>query len=393
MNSSQGALGLAQRLLTQSEGGTLATLKVLRELAEGFGAEGAGLVEASGASAGLRQRLRPGEPALPWTSQPILLLDAADSPSPTLLEHEGHRFLCCPAGADRVLWLEAPVSTSWTAEEQSALAVVGLALAQSRARTEPADSPRTGQVRLEDAVLVARRLAHIYSNVLTSIFGFVEMGLTQAPANSALKRYLDVAFRGAQQGVALTQRLRLLGCKATASAVGASLPPVLARSLGRRSIPGRDVEEILDLPADLPPLALSTEQLTAVLDSLLDNAHEALEPAGGKVLISARLVQPTEEEVRETWGRMARGVYLRLDVTDSGPGMGADARARLFRQPFFTSKPRHHGLGLTIVHSIVSSQQGGLCLIHPPAGGLTARVFLPTFNPTASRETHERRTR
>ena len=75
---------------------------------------------------------------------------------------------------------------------------------------------------------------------------------------------------------------------------------------------------------------------------------------------------------------------VRISVTDTGPGLGAETKRLLFRQLFLTTKPRHHGLGLIIAHSIVSSQQGGLMLIEPPGGGLTARVFLPVFDPTAA---------
>jgi signal transduction histidine kinase len=247
------------------------------------------------------------------------------------------------------------------------------------------------QQRLEDTVLVARRLGHIFSNVLQSIYGFVEMSLTQVPLDSTVKRYLDIAFRGAQQGVNLTQRLRLLGCRATASATGVSLLPALSRQIGRRRTPERPVEEILDVPADLPLLALSTEQLVAILDVVLDNAHEALERAG-RVDITACVVEPTADEIRQTWGRMSPGTYVRLDVKDSGPGLGAEARQRLFRQPLFSTKPRHHGLGLTIVHSIVSAQEGGVCLLDPPSGGLTARVYLPVYlAPIAPSAVAERR--
>ncbi len=232
------------------------------------------------------------------------------------------------------------------------------------------------QQRLEDAVLVARKLAHVYSNVLTSILGFVEMSLTQVPPGSTVKRYLDVAYCGTQQGVALTQRLRLLGCRATPGAVGVPLLSILAHQVGRRNTPERQVEEVFDVPGDLPLLALTDEQTTAILESLLDNAHEAIEKAG-KVVVTARVAVPDEDERRRAWGRLGQGLFVRLDVSDDGVGLDDEARARLFHQPFFSNKPRHHGLGLAIVHSIVSAQGGGLCLLDGPGRGLTVRMYLP----------------
>jgi signal transduction histidine kinase len=239
------------------------------------------------------------------------------------------------------------------------------------------------QQRLEDAALVARRIAHTYSNVLTSIVGFVEMSLSQAPPGSTIRRYLDVAFRGAQQGVLLTQRLRLLGSRVTDAAKGVALQPTLTRQLGRRTSTERTVQEHLDVPPELPAVALSSDQLTAVLDALLDNAHEAL-TQDGHVHVRARLVEPTFEEICQARGRMRPGEYVRLDVCDSGPGLSPEARQRLFQQMFFTTKLRHHGLGLTIAHSILSGQQGGLSLLDNPAGGLTARVWLPVHDASAA---------
>jgi C4-dicarboxylate-specific signal transduction histidine kinase len=86
-------------------------------------------------------------------------------------------------------------------------------------------------------------------------------------------------------------------------------------------------------------------------------------------------------------------MYVCLDVTDTGPGLGPETRLRLFRQPFFTAKPRHYGLGLTILHSIVSAQQGGIMLFELPTGGLAARVYIPILNTTAAHDSaSERRT-
>jgi signal transduction histidine kinase len=240
----------------------------------------------------------------------------------------------------------------------------------------PPDPEQTSQQRLEDAVLVARRLAHLYSNVMTSILGFTEMALGQLPGSSTARRSLDVAFRGAQQGVGLTRRLHLLGCKAAKETQGVPLKPVLSRQLGRRASPGKEVEEIVDVHDSLPLIALSQEQLSAVLESLLDNAHEAVETEG-RVVISARGATLRPDELAGLMGRPQAGACVCLEVADSGTGMSPEANLRLFREPFFTSKPRHHGLGLTIVHSILSVQQGGFCLTRNPAGGTVARAYLP----------------
>ncbi len=368
-------LALAQRILTETIAFSLSS--VLHDLMDVFQAGGAGLADTAPGGRTLRERREPGEPALPWAGKPIELANVAESLTPLVLGGKELCCLCASAGADRVLWIETSSETPWGQEESAALDLAAQVLGRRLGREEFGRN-RAGQQRMEDAVLVARRLAHVYSNVLQSIFGFVEMSLSLAPAGSTLRRYLDVAYRGAQQGVSVTERLRLLGCQATASSLGASLLPALARQIGRRKTPERPIEELVDMPADLPAMNLSTEQITAIFDALLDNAHEALE-RGGRIVIAARVVSPTPDEVRQTWGRMTPGTFVRLEVTDTGPGLSPETRLRLFRQPFFSTKPRHQGLGLTIVQSIVSGQGGGVSLLDPPSGGLTARVYLPVF--------------
>jgi CheY-like chemotaxis protein len=77
------------------------------------------------------------------------------------------------------------------------------------------------------------------------------------------------------------------------------------------------------------------------------------------------------------WGNVAPGPHVCVEITDTGRGLGPDAQARLFRELFFTNKPRHRGLGLATVYGVLRCHRGGFCLAARPGGGVTARVYLP----------------
>lgn len=235
------------------------------------------------------------------------------------------------------------------------------------------------QHRLEDAVHVARQMAHVYSNILTSVVGFLELSLQQIPPTSALKRYLEIAFQGAQQGVAFTQRVRHIGCKAAAPRGGTPLHGLLQGLAGKHTTLEKKVTEVFQLEDDLPPVDISGEQLHAVLTALLDNAHESLD-GPGEVRVKGTVEDLVEENLGELWGTPQPGRHVRLDVRDTGRGLNADARAKLFRVPFFTNKLRHYGLGLTLVQSVLHSQHGGARFRENPEGGLTVSIFLPVAN-------------
>jgi signal transduction histidine kinase len=108
----------------------------------------------------------------------------------------------------------------------------------------------------------------------------------------------------------------------------------------------------------------SAALLEAALEAVLRNAVEAM-PAGGTVTLRV------EEAGGQGW----------LRVRDSGPGLSAAERARLF-EPFWTTKTgRHLGLGLVMARELMQAQ-GGALTVEPGSGvGLTVTLSLPALAP------------
>jgi signal transduction histidine kinase len=63
-------------------------------------------------------------------------------------------------------------------------------------------------------------------------------------------------------------------------------------------------------------------------------------------------------------------------VSDSGPGLAPEVRARLF-EPFFSTKEGGTGLGLALVRKIVQEHGGNVRLESEPARGTRATIALP----------------
>jgi nitrogen fixation/metabolism regulation signal transduction histidine kinase len=103
------------------------------------------------------------------------------------------------------------------------------------------------------------------------------------------------------------------------------------------------------------------DQLRQALVNLIKNGLEAVEAdAGGRVEVSARLEDGT----------------LELAVTDTGPALSTEQRARLFT-PDFTTKPHGTGLGLTIVERIVREHRGTIVAEAGAGRGTRFRVRIP----------------
>lgn len=113
--------------------------------------------------------------------------------------------------------------------------------------------------------------------------------------------------------------------------------------------------------------SLGDGHLEQILDNLLANALDAV-PAGGQVRVSAGLTGPG----------------ARIVVADDGPGMSPQQQEAAFRR-FATTTPGGAGLGLAIVHRLVTSNGGSAALSDTPGGGLTVTVDLPASQPDRPR--------
>lgn len=120
----------------------------------------------------------------------------------------------------------------------------------------------------------------------------------------------------------------------------------------------------LDVPADLPPVALDEAQLRQALLNLLRNAREAM-PGGGRVRVVAREVDD---------GDLRPGV--RLAIEDSGEGIAPEARERIF-ELFFTTKEQGTGLGLPLTQQIVLAHGGRVLCRGRDGGGTVFELWFP----------------
>jgi signal transduction histidine kinase len=115
----------------------------------------------------------------------------------------------------------------------------------------------------------------------------------------------------------------------------------------------------------VPPVAGDEERLRQVLVNLGLNALEAVKE-GGLVRVSAR-VAPGADGPEQA---------VEVLVDDDGPGVPAESRDRIF-EPFFTTKAKGSGLGLSIVHAIVTQHGGRIRAEASPEGGARFVLSLP----------------
>ncbi len=125
-----------------------------------------------------------------------------------------------------------------------------------------------------------------------------------------------------------------------------------------------DVDIELQLPERLPPVHADVVVLRRILENLVDNAADSI-TGKGTVTIAAALI--------EAEGTPSR---VRITVTDTGSGMRAEQRAKIF-EVFYTTKAEGTGLGLSIVRRLVTDLNGTIRVESEEGKGSSFTVELP----------------
>jgi signal transduction histidine kinase/CheY-like chemotaxis protein len=231
--------------------------------------------------------------------------------------------------------------------------------------------------KLEALGTLAGGIAHDFNNVLGAVLGYGELAGQHAAPGSVQRRYIDNIIVAANRARDLVARILAFSRPGVGSVRAVSLQKILSEvhSLTCASLPPGVTLEVSVPPAPLVT-AGDAAQLHQMLANLLTNAVQAV-TGGGRVLMRAAATEVGEPRDC-TVGRLQRGRYARIDVTDTGAGMSAAQVERIF-EPFFTTKPvgAGTGLGLSLVHGIVLDHGAALEVNSRPGGGTTFSVYLP----------------
>ncbi len=231
--------------------------------------------------------------------------------------------------------------------------------------------------KLEAMGTLAGGIAHDFNNILAAILGYGEMAQKEALEGSALRRHLDAAMSAGMRAKSLVERILAFSRSGMGERVPVHVQSVVAEVLDTiaGSLPdGVRLERRLTA-GDAAVLGDPT-QLHQVVMNLCTNAVQAIGEKGS-VMVSIDTVAAAEARPVTT-SELAPGSYVRLQVADTGTGIAPQIIERIF-DPFFTTKEVGvgTGLGLSLVHGIVTDLGGGIDVASGEGAGSTFTVYLP----------------
>lgn len=231
--------------------------------------------------------------------------------------------------------------------------------------------------RLEAIGTLAGGIAHDFNNILGAILGYGEMALRDAPAGSRLRRDLESITVAGERGRALVDRILAFSRSSVSERGPVHVEQVIREGLGMLSgkLPS-NIVIVDELNAGRAALLGDATQVHQVLMNLATNAVQAM-PSGGILRVSLDLRRPLTGFIA-TVGAVQVADYILLEVSDAGTGIPPVVLERIF-DPFFTTKEVGvgTGLGLSLVHGIVTDVGGAIEVTTTVGRGSTFAVWLP----------------
>lgn len=229
--------------------------------------------------------------------------------------------------------------------------------------------------KMESLGTLAGGIAHDFNNILGAILGNVELARadldTHHPVQSALGEIQKASLRARD----LVRQILTFSRRQPHQLHNVALKPIVEETfrLLRATLPaGVDLQ--LQLADETVHASADATLLQQVLMNLCTNAWHALRGDSGHIVIG---LASTHRDAAPNSGQLA-GAHAHLWVKDTGIGMDAATLARIF-EPFFTTKSvsQGTGLGLSVVHGIVTAHQGSIAVDSTPGQGSTFHVYLP----------------
>jgi len=236
--------------------------------------------------------------------------------------------------------------------------------------------------KLESLGVLAGGIAHDFNNILMVVLGNADLALMriapESPARENLMQIEQAAGRAAdlaRQMLAYSGKGRFVIENLGLTAIVEEMSHMLEVSISKK------VVLRYDFTPDLPAVSADATQLRQVIMNLVINASEAVGDDSGVISISTGAMECDRAYLSDSWidDRLPEGLYVTLEVTDTGCGMAGEIIAKIF-DPFFTTKFTGRGLGMAAALGIVRGHKGAIRVKSEQGRGTTFKLLLPALS-------------
>jgi PAS domain S-box-containing protein len=246
---------------------------------------------------------------------------------------------------------------------------------QAESERERLEATLRQALKMEAVGTLAGGIAHDFNNVLLPMMMLTQLTISRLPADSRERQDLTRVLMSQKRAKSLVGQILAFSRGSSGEYGEVDLRAICQETLNllRATLPA--TVTLLDRLADAPPVLADSTQVQQVLMNLCGNAAQAMPNGKGTITVSLDAVDLAGAN-RPTG--LPPGRYCRLVVEDDGSGIAPDIIERIF-DPFFTTKEVGvgTGLGLSVVHGIVTAHKGSITVTSRPEEGAAFTIYLP----------------
>lgn len=232
--------------------------------------------------------------------------------------------------------------------------------------------------KLETIGALAGGLAHDFNNILATIFGYSEMLLDEVPKATPSSDKIGKIISAVTKARSLTNQILTFSRQVEQEKITVSVYEVLSETIGFvNSGKPENIEINADIENPETFVYADPTQLFRVFLNLMTNAIQAMAEKGGTLTVNLAVVEGNL--VRHELNKdIVADEYSLITFKDTGPGMEPSLVQRIF-EPYFTTREagRGTGLGLSVVHGIISEIEGEILVSSRKNMGSSFSVYLP----------------
>ena len=245
--------------------------------------------------------------------------------------------------------------------------------------------------KLESLGVLAGGIAHDFNNILMSIMGNTDLALRRISKESPGVENLRKIEQAAEQAADLAKQMLAYSGKGKFRVENLDVNTLLTEMLHilEVSISKKAVIR-LNLSPNLPTVEADATQIRQVIMNLVINASEAIGDKSGVIAITAGCMDCDADYLKNVYlaDNIKDGLYVYLEIADTGCGMDRETIAKIF-DPFFTTKFTGRGLGMAAVMGIVRGHKGAIKVYSEVQKGTTFKILLPASGKPAEIFNHD----
>ena len=233
--------------------------------------------------------------------------------------------------------------------------------------------------KMESIGQLAGGIAHDFNNILAAIMGYLDLAKLAAAKNPDLQDYLEQIAKATDRAVDLVRQILTFSRQNKPERKPIKLNHVVLEALKllRASVPA-NIRIITEL-TETPTVLADASAIHQVIMNLGTNAWHAMRDKPGTLKVEMGVLDVDENVVNKN-PDLHPGRYVQLSVSDTGCGMDHATLEHIF-EPFFTTKAQGEGtgLGLSVVHGIMKSHDGGISVYSELGVGTAFHLYFPVF--------------